>query len=88
MEIYSRCNEQWFQMHLAMYSNNISIYKACVRDTKSLKNLSKPFLFSNANNINLSTMPKHLPTLTKVKEMIIAYIYIHLQVARVRGQQY
>ena len=75
-------------MHLAIYGDNISIYKACVRDIKSLKNLSKPFLFSNANNIDLGTMPKHLPTLTEVEEMIITYIYIHLQVARVRGQQY
>ena len=65
-------------MHLATYSNNISIYKACVRDTKSLKNLSKPFLFSDANNIDLGTMPKYLPTLTKVKEMIIAYVYVYL----------
>ena len=73
-------------MHLAIQSNNISIYKAYIRDTKSLKYLSKFFLFSNANNIDLNTIPKHLPTLTKVKEMIIAYIYIHLQVARVYKQ--
>ena len=75
-------------MHLAMHSDNISIYKACVRDTKSLKDLSKLFLFSNINNINLGTMPKHLPTLTKVEEMIITYIYIYLQVARVYRKQY
>jgi hypothetical protein len=75
-------------MHLATHSNNISVYKACIRDIKSLKNLSEPFLFSNANNIDLGTMPKYLPTLTEVKEMIIAYIYIHLQVVRVYKQQY
>ena len=67
-------------MHLATYSDDISVYKAYIRDTKSLKDLSKPFLFSNTNNIDLDTIPKHLPTLTKVKEMIIAYIYIYLQV--------
>ena len=75
-------------MHLATHSDDISIYKACVRDTKSLKNLSKPFLFSNINNIDLGAIPKYLPILTKVKEIIITYIYIYLQVARVRGQQY
>ena len=75
-------------MHLAIYSDNIGIYKAYVRDTKSLKNLNKPFLFSNTNNIDLGTMPKHLPTLTKVKEIIIAYIHIYLQVVQVRRQQY
>ena len=68
-------------MYLATYSNDISVYKACVRDTKSLKNLSKSFLFSNINNIDLDTIPKYLHTLTKVKEIIITYIYIYLQVA-------
>jgi hypothetical protein len=75
-------------MHLAMYSDNIGVYKACIRDTKSLKDLSKPFLFSNTNNRNLGTMPEHLPTLTEVKEMIIAYIHVYLQVVRVYRQQY
>ena len=73
-------------MYLAIYSNNISIYKACIKDTKSFKDLSKPFLFSDTNNIDLGTMPKHLPTLTKVEEMMIACIYIYLQVARVYRQ--
>ena len=75
-------------MHLATEGDNISIYKAYVRDTKSLKYLSEPFLFSNTNNMDLGTMPEHLPTLTEVKEMIIAHIHIYLQVAQVRGQQY
>ena len=65
-------------MHLATHSDDIGVYKTYIRDTKSLKNLSEPFLFSNANNINPGTMPEHLPTLTKVEEMIIAYIYIYL----------
>ena len=73
-------------MHLATQGDDISVYKACMRDTNSLKYLSKPFLFSDANNIDLGTVPKHLPTLTKIKEMMIAHIYIHLQVARVRRQ--
>ena len=69
-----------------MHSDDIGVYKACIRDTKSFKDLSEPFLFSNANNIDLGTIPKHLPTLTEVEEMIITYIHIYLQVARVRGQ--
>ena len=75
-------------MRLATQGNNISIYKACIKDAKSLRYLSEPFLFSNVNNINLGTMSKHLPILTEVKEMIIIYIYIYLQVVRVCGQQY
>jgi hypothetical protein len=73
-------------MHLATHGDNVSIYKACVRDTKSLKDLSKPFLFNDVNNINPGTMPKHLPTLTEVKEMIIAYIHVYLQVVQVCRQ--
>jgi hypothetical protein len=73
-------------MHLAIQGDNISIYKAYIKDAKSLRYLSKPFLFSNANNINPNAVFKHLPILTKVKEIIIAYIYIHLQVAWVHRQ--
>ena len=62
--------------------------KACVKDTKSLKYLSEPFLFSDMNNMDLGAVSEYLPTLTEVKEIIIAYIHIHLQVAQVYGQQY
>ena len=61
-----------------MHLNNISICKAYIKDAKSLKNLNKPFLFSDANNINSNTIPEHLPILIKVKEIIIACIYIYL----------
>ena len=88
IETCSRCNERWFQMHLATQGDDIGIYKACVKDAKSLKYPSEPFLFSNANNIDPGTVSKHLPILTEVEEMIIARVYVHLQVARVRGQQY
>ena len=73
-------------MHLATQNDNISVYKACVRDANSLKYPNELFLFSDVNNINLSNMPEHLPTLTEVEEMIITHIYIHLQVARVYRQ--
>jgi hypothetical protein len=55
--------------------------KACIKDTKSFKDLNKPFLFGDINNIDLGTVPEYLPTLTKVKEIIITYVYIYLQVA-------
>jgi hypothetical protein len=65
-------------MHLATQSDDISVYKACIKDTKSLKYLSKLFLFSDINNIDPGAVLKHLPTLTKVKEIIIVYIHVHL----------
>ena len=71
-------------MHLATQGDDIGVYKAYIKDTKSLRYLNKPFLFSNVNNMDLGAVSKHLPTLTEVEERIIAYIYIHLQVARVR----
>ena len=71
-------------MHLATQGDDIGVYKAYIKDTKSLRYLNKPFLFSNVNNMDLGAVSKHLPTLTEVEEIIIAYIYIHLQVARVR----
>ena len=73
-------------MHLATQGDDIGVCKAYIKETKSLKYLSEPFLFSNANNIDLGTISKYLLILTKVKEMIIAYIYIYLQVARVYRQ--
>jgi hypothetical protein len=73
-------------MHLATQGDNIGVYKAGVKDAKSLKYPSEPFLFSDANNMNLGAVSEHLPTLTEVEEMIIACIYVHLQVARVYRQ--
>jgi hypothetical protein len=69
-----------------MHLDNISVYKAYIKDTKSLKDLNKLFLFSDMNNIDLDTVSEYLPTLTEVKEMIIVYIYIYLQVAQVYRQ--
>ena len=54
------------------------MYKAYIRDAKSLKYLSEPFLFSDANNIDLGAVPKYLLILTKVKEIIIARIHVYL----------
>ena len=71
-----------------MEGNNIGVCKAYIRDAKSLKYPSEPFLFSNVNNMDLSAMPKYLPILTKVKEMIITCVHVYLQVARVCRQQY
>ena len=88
MEICVRCNERWFQMGLYMWGDDIGVCKACIKDAKSLKDLTSPLLFSNANELNPGSVPKHLSILTSIKEMLIAHIYVHLQVVRVRGQQY
>ena len=73
-------------MGLATQGNNIGVCKAYIKDAKSLKDSTSPFLFSDTNELNLGSIPEHLPILTSVEEMLIARVYVHLQVVRVRGQ--
>ena len=75
-------------MGLAIEGDDISIYKACIRDANSLKDPALPSLFSKGNELNLGPVPGFLPMLTAVEELLITRIYIYLQVVRVRGQQY
>ena len=75
-------------MGLATEGDNIGIYKAYIKDTNSLKDPTLPPLFSKSNGLNLGPIPGFLPILTAVEELLIARIYIYLQVVRVRGQQH
>ena len=75
-------------MGLAMDGDNISICKDCIKDANSLKNLTLPLLFSKSNGLDLGPIPGFLPILTAVEELLIARVYIYLQVMRVRSQQY
>ena len=71
-----------------MEGDNIGVYKAYIKDTNSLKDLTLPSLFSNSNRLNLGPVPGFLFILTAVEELLIARIYVYLQVMRVRGQQH
>jgi len=75
-------------MGLATEGNNIGVYKACVKDANSLKDLALSPLFGESNGLNLGPVPGFLPILTAVEELLITHVYIHLQVIRVHGQQY
>ena len=75
-------------MGLATEGNNIGVCKACIKDANSLKDLTLPPLFSKSNGLNLGPIPSFLPILTAVEELLIARVYIHLQVVRICGQQY
>src|ERR1700722_5502351 len=88
METCSCCKKRWFQMGLATEGGNIGVYKACIKDADSLKNLTLPPLFGERNRLNLGPIPGFLPILTAVEELLIARVYVHLQVVRVRGQQH
>jgi hypothetical protein len=73
-------------MGLATESDNIGVYKACIKDANSLKDLTIPPLFSESNGLNLKSIPSFLPILTAVEELLIIYIYIYLQVVYICGQ--
>ena len=75
-------------MGLAMEGNNMGICKACIKDANSLKDLTLPPLFGKSNRLDIGPIPSFLPILTAVEELLIARVYIYLQVVRVRGQQY
>ena len=75
-------------MGLAMEGDNIGVYKACIKDANNFKDPTLPPLFGKSNRLNLGPIPGFLPILTAVEELLIACIYIYLQVMRVRGQQY
>ena len=86
IETCSHCKERWFQIGLAMNSNNIGIYKDCIKDANSFKNPTLPPLFGESNKLNPGPIPGFLPILTTVKELLIMHIYIYLQVMYIRGQ--
>jgi hypothetical protein len=67
---------------------DIDVYKVYIKDVKTFKNPTNPLLFSDGNILNLGPIPKDLPLLTGVEEMIITCIHVYLQVVHVRGQQH
>ena len=75
-------------MGLTMEGNSIGIYKVCIKDADSLKDLTLPLLFGESNRLNLGPIPSFLPILTAVEGLLIACVYIYLQVLCVRGQQH
>ena len=85
MEIYSYYKERWFQIGLATEGDNIGVYKACIKDTNSLKDPTLPPLSGKSNGLNLGPIPGFLSILTVVEELLITRVYIYLQVIHVRG---
>ena len=75
-------------MGLATKGNSIGIYKACIKDANSLKDLVFLSLFSESNKLNLGPVPSFLFILTTVEKLLIACVHVHLQVMRVHGQQH
>jgi hypothetical protein len=72
-------------MGLATEGNNIGIYKSCIKDADSLKDLTLSPLFSKSNKLNLGPIPGFLSILTAVEELLITRVYIYLQVVRIHN---
>ena len=72
-------------MGLAIKSNSIGIYKAYIKDANSLKDLILASLFGKSNEFNLGLIPNFLPILIIVEELLIARVYIYLQVIYIYG---
>ena len=75
-------------MGLVIKGNNIGIYKAYIKDANSLKDLTLPPLFSKSNRLNLGPISGFLSIFTTVEELLIARVYVYLQVIYIRGQQH
>jgi len=75
-------------MGLATEGNNIGVCKACIKDADSLKDPTLPPLFGESNGLDLGPVPSFLSVLTAVEELLIACVYVYLQVVRVCGQQH
>ena len=88
IETCSCYKERWFQIGLATKGNNIGVYKVYIKDADSLKDLTLFPLFSKSNRLNLGPIPSFLPILTAVEELLIARVYVYLQVVHIRGQQH
>jgi hypothetical protein len=84
LETCQWCQERGFSMALKE-----GICHCCfLRDTDNRKRSVTPFLMSAENNMDPGTVPRHLPELTQVKEMVIAQAHVQMLVKRVRGHQY
>src|SRR5271155_2705757 len=80
MESCSRCKERWFCMDL---KNDV-----CHRCFNRDKGNKTPFLMSADNEMDPGEVPAHLPELTQVEEMIIAWSHVQMMLHRYRGHQY
>jgi hypothetical protein len=68
-----------------MEGDSIGVYKAYIKDADGFKNPVLPSLFSKSNELNLRPISSFLPIFTIVEELLIACVYIYLQVVCVGG---
>ena len=73
-------------MGLAIKGDNIGICKAYIKNANSLKDPTLPPLFGGSNKLNPGPIPSFLSILIVVEELLIAHIYVYLQVMHVHSQ--
>ena len=83
MELYGRYKERWLQIELS-YRGIYIRYRKKDRIIEPYK----LFFISEKNNMDFGPILEYLSILTQVEAMIIARVYMHVQVKRARGHQY
>ena len=63
----------------------MGVYKVYIKDINSLKDPTLLPLFGKSNGLDPGPIPGFLPIFTAVEELLIARVYVYLQVVRVRG---
>ena len=74
LEKCATCKERWFDMKL---SNKVC--KAC-----RSSNIQKK-LYSKSNNSDVGFIPHNLPSLSEIEEILIARVYVPVQVRQIKG---
>jgi len=64
------------------------ICKACIKDADSFKDLTLPPLFGESNGLDLGPIPSFLFILTAVEKLLVARVYVHLQVVCIYSLQH
>lgn len=84
IETCNTCNRRWFK--LDVFNSECS---DCLEDRrKNSTNEGFVPLFSRFNNLDPGPMPPELPALTPIEEMLLARVYIFMEVRQHRGLQY
>jgi hypothetical protein len=81
MEHCTRCREAWFKMNLR--DDICARYHRIDRQRKP----EEPFLFNSDNSLGPGSLA-NLPALTQVEEMLIARVYVFIEIRQIRGAQY
>ena len=83
IQVSQRCSRRW--LHLRLDHKNVCA-NCVLQDSR--RQPEGPFLFSAENFADPGELPTGLPALTQVEEMLIARVYVFIEVRQYKGVQY